>query len=73
MFRQHDERRLVDDYKVYSDTEKHQERARSDAANLEQLFDEDAASQLSNKVAVSDRLKTHTRTSAAPTGAKKDK
>ena len=72
MFRQHDERRLVDDYKVYSDTEKHQERARSDAANLEQLFDEDAASQLSNKVAVSDRLKTKTRTPAMA-AAKKDK
>jgi glutathione-regulated potassium-efflux system protein KefB len=72
MFRRHDEQRLVDDYKVYSDTEKLQERARSDAANLEQLFDEDAASQLSNKVAVSDRLKTQTRTPAMVAAAKKD-
>jgi glutathione-regulated potassium-efflux system protein KefB len=64
MFRQHDERRLFDDYKVYSDTEKLQERARSDVANLEKLFDEDAAAQLSNKAATSDRLTTTLRDAA---------
>jgi monovalent cation:proton antiporter-2 (CPA2) family protein len=58
MFRHQDETRLFDDYKIYSDTEKLQERARSDAINLEQLFDEDAAAQLRNKAATSDRLNT---------------
>lgn len=41
-FKAHDERRLRDDYKHYSDMEKLQEAARSDAANLEKLFREDA-------------------------------
>ncbi len=45
MFRAHDERRLYDDYKHYSDQQKLQERARSDTQTLEQLFDEDAAEQ----------------------------
>lgn len=40
-FRSHDERRLNDDYKDYSDMEKLQARARSDAATLEKLFAED--------------------------------
>lgn len=40
-FRTHDERRLNDDYKHYSDMEKLQARARSDAATLERLFAED--------------------------------
>jgi glutathione-regulated potassium-efflux system protein KefB len=69
MFRQHDERRLFADYKVYSDTEKLQERARSDAANLEKLFDEDAAEQLAANGAAADRLTTPLRTHV---GAKKD-
>jgi glutathione-regulated potassium-efflux system protein KefB len=42
MFRKHDERRLSEDYRHYSDIEKLQETARSDAANLEKLFREDA-------------------------------
>lgn len=42
-FRTHDERRLIDDYKHYSDVEKMQARARSDAATLERLLAEDAA------------------------------
>ena len=42
-FRAHDERRLVEDYKHYTDMEKMQERARSDAAQLEKLFAEDNA------------------------------
>jgi len=41
-FRAHDERRLSEDYKHYSDIQKLQEIARSDAANLEKLFREDA-------------------------------
>ena len=41
-FRSHDERRLIEDYKLASDTEKLQEKARSDAARLEKLFKEDA-------------------------------
>ena len=40
-FRTHDERRLSEDYKHYSDMEKLQSRARSDAATLERLFAED--------------------------------
>ena len=41
-FRTHDERRLADDYKHYTDMEKMQAKARSDAATLEQLFEQDA-------------------------------
>lgn len=42
-FARHDERRLIDDYKHYSDVEKLRELARTDAENLAKLFDEDAA------------------------------
>jgi glutathione-regulated potassium-efflux system protein KefB len=42
-FRTHDERRLVEDYKVASDVDKLRERARSDVKTLEKLFEEDAA------------------------------
>jgi len=45
-FRAHDERRLNEDYKHYSDTERMQAKARSDAATLQQLFEEDAAEDL---------------------------
>lgn len=41
-FKAHDERRLREDYKHYSDLEKLQAIARSDAANLEKLLLEDA-------------------------------
>lgn len=41
-FRVHDERRLFDDYQFASDMEKLQQKARSDAATLEKLFQEDA-------------------------------
>ncbi len=41
-FRAHDERRLAEDYKHYTDIERMQAKARSDAATLEQLFEEDA-------------------------------
>lgn len=41
-FRVHDERRLFDDYEFASDMEKLQQKARSDAATLEKLFQEDA-------------------------------
>lgn len=41
-FRTHDERRLVEDYKVASDLDKLRERARSDVKTLEKLFEEDA-------------------------------
>ena len=40
-FRAHDERRLIEDYKLASDVEKLQERARSANAMLEKLFRED--------------------------------
>jgi glutathione-regulated potassium-efflux system protein KefB len=66
-FRQHDERRLFADYQVYSDTEKLQERARSDAANLEQLFDEDAAEQ-SGDTTAGDRMNVPLRTSGPAVG-----
>jgi len=42
-FRTHDERRLVEDYKLASDLDKMSERARSDVKTLEKLFEEDAA------------------------------
>ncbi len=45
MFRAHDERRLMEDYKHFTDQQKLQEQARGDANNLEKLFDEDAADQ----------------------------
>lgn len=41
-FRTHDERRLSEDYKHYTDMEKMQAKARSDTATLEKLFAEDA-------------------------------
>jgi glutathione-regulated potassium-efflux system protein KefB len=41
-FRKHDERRLIEDYKLATDLEKLQERARSDTKTLEKLFEEDA-------------------------------
>ena len=40
-FRSHDERRLIEDYQHYTDTEKMQDKARSDPATLEKLFSED--------------------------------
>jgi glutathione-regulated potassium-efflux system protein KefB len=46
MFRSHDERRLGDDYKHYTDMEKMQIKARNDAATLEQLFADDEAEAL---------------------------
>jgi glutathione-regulated potassium-efflux system protein KefB len=45
MFQTHDERRLMDDYQHYTDLEKMQAKARSDAATLEKLFADDAAEQ----------------------------
>ncbi len=42
-FKTHDERRLSEDYRYYSDIERMQAKAKSDAATLEQLFAEDAA------------------------------
>ncbi len=50
-FRAHDERRLIEEFKHYSDTEKLQLKARSDAATLERLFAEDAAEQASLETA----------------------
>ena len=44
-FREHDERRLMDDYAHYTDEEKLRELARGDAENLAKLFDEDAMTQ----------------------------
>jgi glutathione-regulated potassium-efflux system protein KefB len=44
-FAKHDQRRLVDDYQHYTDLEKLQDRARTDAENLAKLFDEDAREQ----------------------------
>jgi glutathione-regulated potassium-efflux system protein KefB len=42
-FRMHDERRLTEDYKLASDTDRLRERALSDRKTLEKLFEEDAA------------------------------
>ena len=43
IFKAHDERRLSEDYAHYSDMEKMQAKARSDASTLERLFEEDVA------------------------------
>jgi glutathione-regulated potassium-efflux system protein KefB len=45
-FRTHDERRLIEDYKLASDLDKLRERARSDVKTLEMLFEEDAAEEV---------------------------
>jgi glutathione-regulated potassium-efflux system protein KefB len=45
IFKTHDERRLEEDYKDWSNEEKLRDKARSDAATLERLFAEDAAEQ----------------------------
>ncbi|WP_072373739.1 cation:proton antiporter [Hyphomicrobium sp. NDB2Meth4] len=45
-FRTHDERRLVEDYKLASDLDRLRERARSDVKTLEKLFEEDAAEEV---------------------------
>lgn len=45
-FQVHDQRRLIDAYKHYTDLEKMHELARSDAANLAKLFDEDQREQV---------------------------
>jgi glutathione-regulated potassium-efflux system protein KefB len=44
-FRTHDEKRLADDYKHYTDMEKMQAKARSDAEMLAKLLDDDAVEQ----------------------------
>src|SRR5262249_47215168 len=44
-FAKHDDRLLVEDYKHYTNLEKMQDRARTDAENLAKLFDEDAREQ----------------------------
>ena len=44
-FARHDNRRLTEDYKYYTDEEKMRDLARSDADTLAGLFDEDAAEQ----------------------------
>lgn len=41
-FKAQDEKRLIEDYKHYTDEEKLVERARSDAVRLEKIFEEDA-------------------------------
>lgn len=42
-FRTHDERRLIEDYKHYTDIEKLQDKARSDVATLKKLFEDDVS------------------------------
>jgi glutathione-regulated potassium-efflux system protein KefB len=54
IFKAHDERRLSEDYAHYSDMEKIQAKARSDAATLERLFEEDAAEAAKAAVAAAD-------------------
>lgn len=54
-FREHDERRLLEDYAHYSDQEKMQAKARSDAATLEKLFAEDSAEAARAKAAAGER------------------
>lgn len=56
-FTAQDEKRLIEDYKHYTDQEKLVERARSDAARLEKLFEEDAAEAAAASVMVGDDAK----------------
>lgn len=65
MFKAHDERRLVEDYKHFSDQEKLRERARGDAETLEALFDQDAAEQATAE-GLASRLPQSTKTPAPP-------
>ena len=57
-FKTHDERRLIEDYKHYTDVEKLQAKARTDAANLEQLFREDTEEEARSKAAATGAKKT---------------
>ena len=52
-FREHDERRLINDYAHYTDEQKLRDLARGDAENLAKLFDEDAMTQA--QIASADR------------------
>lgn len=54
-FRRHDDRRLIEDYKDASDTEKLREKARSDEARLEKLFAEDAEEERKNAAQSAER------------------
>jgi glutathione-regulated potassium-efflux system protein KefB len=54
IFKAHDERRLSEDYAHYSDMQKLQAKARSDAATLERLFEEDAAEAVKAEAANAD-------------------
>ncbi|HUS96120.1 MAG TPA: cation:proton antiporter [Hyphomicrobiaceae bacterium] len=54
-FREHDERRLIDDYAHYTDDQKLRDLARGDAENLAKLFDEDALTQA--RIAEADKEK----------------
>lgn len=45
-FREHDQRRLLEDYNLYTDQERLQAKAKGDAATLEQLFAEDEQEEL---------------------------
>jgi glutathione-regulated potassium-efflux system protein KefB len=59
-FRQHDERRLMEDYRHGSDLERMQERARTEAARLEKLFAEDVeeeAKAAENPLSASDKVR----------------
>jgi Kef-type K+ transport system membrane component KefB len=49
LFKTFDEKRLIEDYKLASDTDKLRARARSSIEELEQLFKQDAASQKSDE------------------------
>ncbi len=62
-FKSQDEKRLIEDYKHYTDQEKLVERARSDAARLEKLFEEDGLQAAASEAKAGEQVK----------GAKKDK
>jgi glutathione-regulated potassium-efflux system protein KefB len=59
-FRDHDERRLNDDYKLASDVEKLLERARTSQAMLEKLFREDEVEE--SKLAQAEKAKSEAKT-----------
>lgn len=65
-FKEHDERRLIDDYKDASDMVKLQERARADALNLEKLFLEDAEEDARAEEEAKAQAKAQTKAASKP-------
>ena len=66
-FKEQDRRRLYEDYKHYTDIEKMQDRAKTYAQELEELFEKDAAEQAKLAKEADDNGAEKTRTDEKPT------